>query len=151
MSRSDRSLDIRAEHPKRIHVDRQMEEIGMQKAACDQLPDLESDRSIELRYIKVANRPERESGEQSWTGYSLKQKDGHVYADEQSCDSRHKNSLNVFAHFHTKLTKNHNGHGAWEIWYQNSVELPRGKRTKQPLCCFNSLVNSKKFPAFLFS
>ena len=61
MSRTYSSLDIRAEHPKRVHVDRQMKEIRVKKAARDQLPHLESDGTVELRYNKMTNGPERET------------------------------------------------------------------------------------------
>ena len=90
MSRTNSSFDIRTEHPKRVHVDRQMKEIRMKETARDQLPHLESDGTVELGYIKMANRPEREAREQPWAGYRFKSKNGDVYADQQSCESRHK-------------------------------------------------------------
>ena len=65
MSRTKSSLDIRAEHPKRVHVDGQMKKIRMKKAARDQLPELESDRATELRDNKMPNRPKREVRQQA--------------------------------------------------------------------------------------
>ena len=65
----------------------------MEKAARDELPHLESDGAVELGYNKMANRPEREPGEHPWAGYRFKRENGDVYADEQSCESRHQNSL----------------------------------------------------------
>ena len=85
MSRTNSSFDIRAEHPKRVHVDRQMKEIRMKKAARDQLPHLESDRTIELRHNKMANRPERESRQEAWAGYRFQGENSDVCADQQFC------------------------------------------------------------------
>ena len=68
MARSDCSFDIRAEHPKRVHVDRQMKEIRMEKSARDELPNLEPNGNVELGYNKMANRPEREARQQTWAG-----------------------------------------------------------------------------------
>jgi hypothetical protein len=65
MSRTNSAFDIRAEHPKRVHIDREMKEIRVKKTARDQLPDLESDGTVELRYKKVANRPEREASQET--------------------------------------------------------------------------------------
>jgi hypothetical protein len=90
MSRTDRSFDIRAEHPKRVHVDREMKKIRVQKTARDQLPHLESDGSVELSHSKMANGPEGEPGEQPWASHRFKRENGDVYADEQSCESGHK-------------------------------------------------------------
>src|SRR5262245_57354420 len=90
MPRPERSLDVRAEHPKRVHVDCQVKEIGMKKAARDQLPQLESDGSVKLTNNKMPDRPERESGEQSRAGYRFKDENGHVYADQYSSEPRHK-------------------------------------------------------------
>src|SRR5262249_28117810 len=101
-------FDVRAEHPKRIHVDRQMKETRVKKTARDQLPHLESDRTVELGYNKMANRPKREVREQSWTGYRLKQENGDIYSDQYSCESRHKNSLtrlSSFSHEDHKATR----------------------------------------------
>ena len=71
MSRTNSSFDIRAEHPKRVHVDRQMKKIRMKKAARDQLPHLESDGTVELGYNKMANGPEREASQESLGRISL--------------------------------------------------------------------------------
>src|SRR5215471_12492305 len=95
-------FDVRAEHPKRIHVDRQMKETRVKKTAGDQLPHPESDGVVELGYNKMANRPKREVREQSWTRYHLKQENGDIDSDQYSCESRHKNSLTRSDHFHTK-------------------------------------------------
>ena len=90
MSRTNSSFDIRAKHPKCVHVDRQMKKIRMKKAARDQLPHLESDGTIELGDNKMANRPERKPRQQPWPGYRFQSENSDVYADEQSCESRHK-------------------------------------------------------------
>ena len=74
MPRANSSFDIRAEHPQRVHVDRQMKEIRMKKAARDQLPHLESDGAIELGDNKMANWPEREPGQQPWPDTASKVK-----------------------------------------------------------------------------
>jgi hypothetical protein len=58
-----------------------MKETGMKKPARNQLPHFESDGIVELWYNKMANGPEREVREQSWTGYRLKYENGDVYAD----------------------------------------------------------------------
>jgi len=87
----------------------------MKKAARDQLPHLESDGIVELGYKKMANRPEREARQQTWAGYSFQRENSDVYADQDSCESRHKDSLTVCAHFHTKITKDQDGHNVAEI------------------------------------
>ena len=90
MARTNRSFDIRAEHPKRVHVDCQMKEIRVKKAARDQLPHLESDRTIELGHKKMTNRPEREARQKTLSGYRFQCENSNVDADEESCESRHK-------------------------------------------------------------
>ena len=92
-----------------------MKEIRMKKAARDQLPHLESDRSVELRDNKMANRPERESRQETWAGNRFQGENSDVYADQQSCQSRHKNRLTACVQFHTKFTKGHGGHNVTEI------------------------------------
>src|SRR5438128_2349204 len=88
MPRTDRAFDIRAKHPKRVHVDRQMKKIRMKKAARDQLPHLESDGTIELGDNKMANRPEREASQEPLARYRFQGENSDVYADEQACESR---------------------------------------------------------------
>src|ERR1700757_460464 len=105
MPRTDCSFDIRAEHPKRVHVDREMKEIRVKKTACDQLPHLESNGTVELGYNKMPDGPEREPGQQRWAGYRFQGENSDVYADKQSCESRHKNRLTACAQFHTRFTK----------------------------------------------
>ncbi len=90
MSRADSSFDVRAEHPKRVHVDRQMKEIRVKKAARDQLPHLESDGTLELGHSKMANGPKREASQEPWAGYRFQGENSDVYADQQSRESRHK-------------------------------------------------------------
>ena len=90
MARTNRSFDIRAEHPKSVHVDCQMKEIRVKKAARDQLPHLESDRTIELRYKKMANRPEREARKETRAGYCFQGENSDIRTNQQSCESRHK-------------------------------------------------------------
>jgi hypothetical protein len=65
MPRTDRSFDIRAEHPKRVYVDAEMKKIRVKKAAVDQLPQRESDRTVEVLYREVTNWPERVVGKES--------------------------------------------------------------------------------------
>ena len=150
MSRTDSSFDIRAEHPKRVHVDREMKEIRVKKAARDELPHLESDGIVELGYIKMANRPEREAREQPWAGYRFQSENGDVYADQQSCESRHKNSLAACAYFRTKVTKDHGGHNVTEICLSQQRRASLGKeRNKFFAVPGISLVNAKEFPVFL--
>src|SRR2546430_1650587 len=110
MARTNRSFDIRAEHPKRVHVDRQMKKIRVEKAARDQLPHLESNGTPELRYKKMANRPEREARQKTLSGYRFQNKNSDIYADQQSCESRHEYSLTTSANLHTKITRVHDGH-----------------------------------------
>ena len=62
----------------------------MKKAAGDQLPQPESDGTVELGYNKMANGPEREAGQEPWAGYRFQGENSDVYADQQSCQSRHK-------------------------------------------------------------
>jgi hypothetical protein len=100
-----------------------MKEIGMKKAARDQLPQLESDWIIELGYKKMANRPEREPGQQPWAGYRFQRENRHVYADQYSCESRHKISLSAYTYFLTKVTEDHGGHNVAEIWLTTNREL----------------------------
>jgi hypothetical protein len=69
----------------------------------------------------MANRPKREVRKQSWTGYRLKQENGDIYTDQYFCESRHKNSLTASAHFHTKITKEHES---------KSSRLPQQQRTR---------------------
>src|ERR1700757_335539 len=109
MPRTDCSFDIRAEHPKRVHIDREMKEIRVKKTARDQLPHLESDGAVELGYNKMPNGPEREPGQQPWAGYRFQSENSDVYADQQSCQSRHKNRLTASGHCHTEITKGLNG------------------------------------------
>jgi hypothetical protein len=59
-----------------------MKEIGVKKTARDQLPNLESDGSFELGYNKMANGPERESGQEPWAGYRFQGENSDVYADQ---------------------------------------------------------------------
>ena len=67
-----------------------MKEIRMKKAARDQLPHLESHGTVELGYKKMANGPEGEASQESRPGYRLQSENSNVYADEESCESRHK-------------------------------------------------------------
>jgi hypothetical protein len=90
MSRTNSAFDIRAEHPKRVHIDREMKEIRVKKTARDQLPDLESDGTVELRYKKVANRPEREAIQETRPGYRFQNENSSVYNDQQSGEASHK-------------------------------------------------------------
>jgi hypothetical protein len=62
----------------------------VQKAARNQLPHLESDRSIELDDKKMTNRPEREGCEEMLSGHCFQCENSDVHADQQSCESRHK-------------------------------------------------------------
>ena len=62
----------------------------MKKAARYQLPYLEPNGTVELGYKKVTNRPQRERREETRTGYGLQSENSDVYADEQSCESRHR-------------------------------------------------------------
>lgn len=66
-----------------------MKEIRVQKAARDQLPQLETDVTVERGHDKVANRPEREPRQESLAGYGFQGEDGNVRADQQSCEWRH--------------------------------------------------------------
>ena len=118
----------------------------MKKAARNQLPHFESDGSVELGYNKMANRPEREPGEQPWTGCRFKYKSGHVYADQQSCESRHKSSLTASDPLHTKVTKDHDGHNVTEIslLHQHRARAER-ERTKLLVLSGTSPVNPKEF------
>jgi hypothetical protein len=149
MARTNRSFDIRAEHPKRVHVDRQMKKIRVEKAARDQLPHLESNGTPELRYKKMANRPEREARQKTRTGYRFQCENSDVYADQQSCESRHENILTASTRLHTKITKVHDGHNVAE------TRLPLGRRRRVRknetilLQFLASTLNFKEFPAFL--
>ena len=82
MSRTDRAFDIRTEHPKRVHVDREMKKIRVKKTARDQLPHLESDGTVELRHNKMANGPEREVSHEPGAGYRFQGENSDVYADQ---------------------------------------------------------------------
>ena len=99
-----------------------MKEIRMKKATCDQLPHLESDGTVELRYNKMAYGPKREASQNSWAGYRLQSENSDVYADQQSSESRHENSLTVCAYFHTKVTKDHDGYNVTEIWFTTTTQ-----------------------------
>jgi hypothetical protein len=57
-----------------------MKKIRMEKAAGNQLPQLESDGGVELCDKKMANRPKREVSQQTRAGYRLKCENGDVYA-----------------------------------------------------------------------
>ena len=74
----------------------------MKKAARDQLPHVESDGNVELGDSKMADGPEREPGQQPWAGYRFKRENSDVCADQQSCESRHENSLTGSGDLHTK-------------------------------------------------
>ena len=82
-----------------------MKEIRVKKATRDQLPHLESDGTLELGHIKMANRPEREASQEPWAGYRFQSENSDVYANQQSRESRHKNSLAACAYFHTKIKR----------------------------------------------
>src|SRR4029079_17254561 len=99
----------------------------MKKAARDQLPHLESNGIVELGYKKMANRPEREPGQQPWAGYRFQRENRHVYADQYSCESRHKISLSAYTCFHTKATKDHDGHNVREICLTNNTQCLAGE------------------------
>src|SRR5437879_3845684 len=149
MSRANSSFNIRAEHPKSVHVDCQMKEIRVKKAARDQLPHLESDRTIELGYKKMANRPEREARQKTLPGYRFQSKNSDVYADQQSCESRHEYSLTTSANLHTKITKVHDGHNVAEARLPQEQRRRVRKNETILLRFLASPVNSKEFPAFL--
>jgi hypothetical protein len=104
-----------------------MKETRVKKPARDQLPHLESDGTVELGYNKMADRPKREVREQSWTGYRLKHENCDIYADQNSCESRHKNSLTVSAHFHTKIAK---GHDLTGIPFTTTTENSRKQKNE---------------------
>ena len=123
MPRTNRAFDIRAKHPKRVHVDREMKKIRMKKAARDQLPHPEPDVSFELGHTKVANRPERERGQEPGARDGFQGENSDVDADKQSCESRHENSLTASANLHTKITKGHDGHNVAEVWFTTSVDV----------------------------
>jgi hypothetical protein len=116
-----------------------MKEIRMKKAARDQLPHLESDGSVELRHNKMAKRPERESRQETWAGYRFKCENSDICADQQSCQSRHKNRLAACAYFHTKVTKDHDGHNVTEIWFTTTTQSSRKEKNEQTLCGFDDL------------
>ena len=121
----------------------------MKKTARDQLPHLESDRTVKLSYNKTANGPEGEAREQPWAGYRFQNENGDVYADQQSCESRHKNSLAARAYFRTKVTKDHDGHNVTEICLSKQRRASLGKeRNKFFAVPRISLVNAKEFPVF---
>ena len=131
MARTNRSFDIRAEHPKRVHVDRQMKKIRMKETARNQLPDLESDGTLELPYNEMANGPEREPGQEPWARYRFQRKNSDVYTDQQSCESPHKNSLTTCAYFHTKITKGRDGqecYGNLRVRIAQLIIAARGAR-----------------------
>jgi hypothetical protein len=67
-----------------------MKEIRVKKAARNQLPQLESDRTIDLVHREMANRPEREASEEPWAGDGLQGEQSDVYADQPFCDSCHR-------------------------------------------------------------
>ena len=121
-----------------------MKEIRMKKAARDQLPHLESDGTVELRHNKMAYGPKREASKNSWAGYRLQSENSDVCADEQSCESRHKNSLTVRAYFHTKVTKDHDGHNVRRsVFSHKNAELVQGeKRNKLSAVSTTSPLNS---------
>src|SRR5262245_65608749 len=81
----------------------------MKKAARDELPHLESDWAVELGYRKMANRPERKARQETRATDGLQSEDSDVYADQYSCEARHKNSLTASGHLHTKVTNDHHG------------------------------------------
>jgi hypothetical protein len=58
-----------------------MKKIRVKKAARDQLPQLESDGIIELGHIKMANRPERECGQEPGARYRFQHENSDVYTD----------------------------------------------------------------------
>jgi hypothetical protein len=99
-----------------------MKKIRMKKAARDQLPQLESNGAVELRYSKMANRPEREASQEALAGYRFQNENGNVYADQQSRESRHKTILTVRAYFRTKVTNHHNGHDTRDIWFTTTTQ-----------------------------
>src|SRR5215475_4215634 len=101
-----------------------MKEARMKKPARDELPHLESDWAVELGYNKMANRPERKPREETWARQRFQRENGDIYADQQSCESRHKNSLTASGYLHTKITKGHGEHNVAEIW------LPQQRRVR---------------------
>jgi hypothetical protein len=107
-----------------------MKKICVKKAARDQLPQLESDRTIELSDKKMANRPEREGREKTLSGHRFQCEDSDVYADQQSCESRHENSLTASANLRTKITKVHDGHNASEIMFTTATQSSRRKKKR---------------------
>src|SRR5437764_1312361 len=130
-----------------------MKEIRVKKTARDQLPHLESDGAVELRYKKMANGPQREASQEPWSGYRFQSENTDVYADQQFCESRHKNSLNASAHLHTKVTKDQRGHSVTGSPSNTTTQSLREKRTKHSVrCCFDFARESEKVfcvPAFL--
>jgi hypothetical protein len=92
-----------------------MKEIRVKKAARDQLPQFESNGRVELGYNKVPNRPERERGQEPRARDGFQGENSDVDTDEQSCESRHENSLTASANLHTKITKGHDGDNVAEV------------------------------------
>ena len=116
-----------------------MKEIRVKKTARDQLPQLESDWIIELSYKKMANRPEREPGQQPWAGYRFQRENRHVYADQYSCESRHKISLSAYTYFLTKVTEDHDGHNVAEISSTTTTQSSRKDKNETTLCSFDNV------------
>jgi hypothetical protein len=125
-----------------------MKEIRVKKTARDQLPHLESDGSVELSHNKMANWPEGEPGEQPWAGYRFKRENSDVRADQQSCQSCHKNSLTASAHLHTKRVTVDTMLREVRVTQQHrSPERKEGNTIFA--IAWTSPVNPKKLPAFL--
>src|ERR1043166_1656063 len=125
-----------------------MEKIGMKKATCDQLPQLESHRSVELSDSKMPNRPERECGKQSRAGYRFNCENRDVYADEQSCESRH-NQPNGYLISHEGHEGSQRTTCYEDILYHNTESRSR-RRTKM-FFSGSCLFVRKMFLEFLFS
>jgi hypothetical protein len=126
-----------------------MKKICVKKAARDQLPHLESNGTPELRYKKMANRPEREACQETRAGYRFQCENSDVYADQQSCESRHENILTASTRLHTKITKVHDGHNVAEARLPQERRRRVRKNETNLLRSLASPLNSKKFFASL--
>src|SRR5258707_395004 len=83
------------------------------------------------------------------TGYRFQNKNSDIYADQQSCESRHEYSLTTSANLHTKITKVHDRHNVAAARLPQERRRHVRKNQTNLLRSLASPVNSKEFPAFL--
>ncbi len=92
-ARAERGFHLAADHPQRKHVERDVREISVQKSVREDLPRLECHAHeaaiVELRHLRLAQRPQREMREHAVAAGLLKHEYENVRDEQRRGDGRH--------------------------------------------------------------